>query len=370
MNFDFDDDQKALKDQANRFLTDQCGTDVVRRILESDEPYDKDLWKGMVELGWTATVIPEDYGGIGYGYLELCVMAEEIGRALAPAPFSSSVYLATEAILLGGSDEQKQKYLPQLAAGEAIGTLALSEGPRVATPANLSTTLSGGKLSGTKIPVPDGDVADLAVVAAKDGDGVTLALVDLTGGGVTRETVNTVDPTRSHARIAFDGAAAEPLAAAGDGWALTQRILDRAAVLIAFEQVGGADICLTMARNFAVERYAFGRPIGSFQAIKHRLADVYVKNELARSNAYYGAWALSTDAPELPAAAAAARVSATDAYHFASKENIQIHGGMGFTWEHDCHLFYRRSKLLALTLGSSLTWKDKLVTQLEAQQSA
>lgn len=371
MNFDFDDDQKALKEQANRFLKDQCGPAVPRRILESDEPYAKELWDGMVEMGWTATVIPEEFGGIGYGYLELCVMAEEVGRVLAPVPFSSSVYLATEAILAGGSDAQKQALLPKLAAGESIGTFALSEGPRAATAASLTTTFKDGKLDGTKIPVPDGDVADLAIVAAKDSGGaVTLVCVDLTGSGVTRETVSTVDPTRSHAKITFSGAAAEPLGAAGDGWEATQKLLNRAAVLVAFEQVGGADACVAMARNFSVERYAFARPIGSFQAIKHRLADMYVKTELARSNAYYGAWALSTDAPELALAAASARVSANDAFHYASKENIQVHGGMGFTWEHDCHLFYRRSKLLSLTLGSSIAWKDKLVTQLEIQQSA
>jgi alkylation response protein AidB-like acyl-CoA dehydrogenase len=217
--------------------------------------------------------------------------------------------------------------------------------------------------------VTDGDVADVAVVVARTADGagdhaLSLFLVDLGVKGVTRTTVKTVDPTRSHGRIVFDGAAAEPLGAAGAGWSLVRRLLDRAAVLVAFEQIGGAQAALDMAREYALGRFAFGRPIASFQAIKHKLVDMYVAIELARSNAYYGAWALSTDAPELPVAAAAARVSATEAFWLAAKENIQTHGGMGFTWEFDCHLYYRRAKLLALSLGSARRWKHELITRL------
>jgi alkylation response protein AidB-like acyl-CoA dehydrogenase len=175
-----------------------------------------------------------------------------------------------------------------------------------------------------------------------------------------------VDPTRSHARLVFDGAAAEPLGAPGIGWPLVERLLDRAAVLVAFEQLGGAQAALDMAREYALGRFAFGRQIASFQAIKHKLADMYVAVELARSNAYYGAWALSKDAPELPVAAATARVAATEAYYQNAKENIQVHGGMGFTWEFDCHLHYRRAKLTSLMLGSARRWKDLLVTRLQA----
>jgi alkylation response protein AidB-like acyl-CoA dehydrogenase len=175
-----------------------------------------------------------------------------------------------------------------------------------------------------------------------------------------------VDPTRSHARLVFDGAAAEPLGASGSGWIFVERLLDRAAVLVAFEQLGGAQAALDMAREYAIGRFAFGRQIASFQAIKHKLAYMYVAVELARSNAYYGAWALTKDAPELPVAAAAARVAASEAYYQAAKENIQIHGGMGFTWEFDCHLHYRRAKLTGLMLGSARRWKDLLVARLEA----
>ncbi len=372
MNFDFSDDQKVLRDQARKFLGQHAAPARVRRILESDEPYDVELWRGMVEMAWPGTAIPEAYGGAGFGYLELCVIAEELGRSLAPTPFSSSVYLATEAILLAGSEDQKRRWLPKLALGEAIGCFALAEGPQAPTPRSIRTRARGGRLAGTKVPVADGDVADVAVVAARtadgDGDGtLSLALVDLTSAGVTRTRVSTVDPTRSHARIVLEGAAAEPLGAPGQGWSLVRRLLDRAAVLVAFEQVGGAQAALDMAREYALGRFAFGRPIASFQAIKHKLVDMYVAIELARSNAYYGAWALSTDAPELPVAAAAARVSAAEAFWLAAKENIQTHGGMGFTWEFDCHLYYRRAKLLALALGSARRWKQDLIARIEAR---
>lgn len=187
---------------------------------------------------------------------------------------------------------------------------------------------------------------------------------------MTREAVETIDPTRSHARLSFQNAPAEPLGAAGEGWATISHVYDRAAVLTAFEQVGGSDRALEMARDYALERMAFGRPIGSFQAVKHMLADMYVSATLARSNAYYGAWALSTGAAELPEAAATARVSATQAFQHCSKNNIQVHGGMGFTWAFDCHLFYRRSNLLALNLGPLSQWEDKLIQRLRAKNAA
>jgi alkylation response protein AidB-like acyl-CoA dehydrogenase len=366
MNFDFSDELKLLREQARRFLSERCSSPAVRRILEGADPYDKSLWKEIAAMGWTGAGIPEEYGGAGLGHLGLCVLAEELGSALAPVPFSSSIYLAAEAIMVGGSDAQKRAWLPKLASGETIGTLALAEGPGRADPRRLRTTFRNGTLAGEKLPVPDGDVADIAVVAAQGERGLVLALVDLKSAVVTRSAVGTIDPSRSHARIVFDNAPAEVLGSPGEGEALLRRVEDRAAVLFAFEQVGGAQRSLEMARDYALARYAFGRPIGSFQAIKHKLADVYVATELARSNAYYGAWALASDAVELPLAAASARISASEAYFLAAKENIQVHGGMGYTWEFDCHLYYRRAKLLSLALGSSRLWKDRLITQLES----
>jgi alkylation response protein AidB-like acyl-CoA dehydrogenase len=371
VNFDFSDDQKSLKDQARKFLTEKAGPKAARVVLNDDKiSYDKDLWRAVADLGWLGAAIPEEYGGLGLGRLELCVLAEELGRAVAPIPFSSTVYFFAEAVTIAGSDAQKKALLPKIAAGDLIGCFAISEGPGAPTPASIQTKFENGALTGVKIPVTDGDCAEQCVVLAKEGAGLSLVLVDLTQGGVTRTTLKTMDPTRGHAKIEFKGAKAERLGAAGQGWELAEAVLDRAAALLAFEQVGGSQACLEMATEYAKSRYAFSRPIGSFQAIKHKLADMYVALEVARSNAYYGAWALSTEAAELPFAAAAARAAASDCFYLCAKENIQTHGGMGFTWEVDCHLFYRRAKVLALQAGSPAVWKEKLVKRLEQRNAA
>ena len=375
MNFEFSDEQKALASEARRFLAAKCPTTAVRAVLEGPQAFDRDLWKGLADQGFLGVAVPEDYGGLGAGYLELCVIAEEMGRAIAPVPFSSSVFLATEFLLVAGSDAQKAAWLPKLVSGATIGTFAAAEGNGPALPRNIKTRAAAGAMTGVKQPVADGDVADLVIVLARDDSGsdergLSLYLVDLNGAGVTREAVETIDPTRSHARLTFAGAPAERLGAAGEGWAILTQVYDRAAILTAFEQVGGADRALEMARDYALERMAFGRPIGSFQAIKHMLADMYVAATLARSTAYYGAGALSTAAAELPEAAATARVSATQAFQQCSKNNIQVHGGMGFTWAFDCHLFYRRSNLLALNLGPQSQWEDKLISRLRARNAA
>jgi alkylation response protein AidB-like acyl-CoA dehydrogenase len=371
MNFDFSDDQKSLKDQARKFLADKASIKAVRAVLDDAAvPFDRRLWTAIAEMGWLGAAIPEEQGGLGLGRLELCVLAEELGRSLAPTPFASCVYLFAEGMLLAGSDAQKAAILPKIADGSAIGCLAVSEGPGAPTPQSIGCGFDGQTLTGVKIPVADGDVATHSLVAAREGAGISLVLVDLTDPGVTRTTVKTLDPTRSHAKIAFDRAKAERVGPAGEGWALTESILDHAAVLLAFEQIGGAQACLDMAVDYAKNRYAFSRQIGSFQAVKHKLADMYVAIEVARSNAYYGAWALSADAPELPLAAAQARVAATEAFHLAAKENIQVHGGMGFTWDVDCHLYYRRAKLLAVQAGAPGVWKEKLVSRLEKRNAA
>lgn len=369
MNLDFSDEQKALQAQVRRFLAEKCPSSAVRAILEGSEPYDRTLYKGLADLGVLGVAIPEAYGGMGLSHLELCLIAEELGRVIAPVPVSSSIYLAAEFLLLAGSDAQKARWLPQLASGEAVGTFAFVEGQGRMAPGRIHACVTDGRLSGVKAPVPDGDAADFAIVAARSGaargeQAISLFLVDLSGPGVTRETLTTIDPSRSYARLTFDGAAAELLGGEGGGWHVATQVLDRAAILMAFEQVGGADRALEMARDYALERMAFGRPIGSFQAIKHLLADMYVSATLARSNCYYGAWALASGASELPAAAATARVSATQAFQHCAKNNIQTHGGMGFTWAFDCHLYYRRSNALALALGSLSTWEDLLIERL------
>lgn len=365
MNFEFSSDQMLLRDQARKFLENEESVKKAREVLEGDQTHDESLWRSVVEMGWTATTIPEEFDGLGLGYLELCVIAEELGRSLAPTPFSSSVYLATEALINQGSKEQHQKYLPKLAAGEIVGTLAHTETTNSPSPENLNCELSNNKLNGIKIAVTDGDVANFAVVSAKEGDKVVLGLVDLASKGVEITSQNTLDPSRSHASIKFKDADAEILGSSQDGWVALQEILDHAAVLFSFEQLGGAEACMDMAKEYAMGRFAFGRPIASFQAIKHKIADMYIAVELARSNCYFGAWALSTNAPELATAAATARVSASKAFHECSKENIQTHGGMGFTWEFDCHLYYRRCRQLAANIGSQAVWKNKLISSLE-----
>ncbi len=375
MNFDFSDEQKQLRDTARKFLAEKCPPKAVRAVIEGSAPYDRDLWKGLAEMGFLGVAIPESYGGTGAGHLELCVIAEEMGRALAPVPFSSTVYLAAEALLIAGSEAQKQKWLPLIASGEAIGTLALFEGRGNPSPQSIKLAASNGALDGTKKPVPDAAIADFAVVAARTGSSgrdtdISLFLVDMKADGVAAKALGNIDPSHGQAEIVFKNCKAEPLGSAGEGWSIVAQVLDRAAVLLAFEQVGGADRALEMGRDYALDRIAFGRPIGSFQAIKHMLADMYVSATLARSNCYYGAWALSTNAGELPEAAAAARISATQAFQHCAKNNIQVHGGMGFTWEFDCHLYYRRANATALSLGSLSYWEDALIDRMRKRNAA
>lgn len=375
MDFDFNEDQKMLAESARKFLEAECPSGQVRTVL--DDPtatHDAALYQKIVDMGFTGAAVPEEFGGLGLGHLELCVIAEELGRVLAPVPFASSIFLGAEALMLAGSHDQKSHWLPKLVAGDVIGTLAMSEGASAPAPRNIECRFENGTVTGTKTAVVDGSIAGLVVALVRTGSGdgakaLSLALVD-TSANTDATVLETVDPSRKMADLTFTGAKAELLGAEGEGLSLLDRLLDRAAVLTAFEQLGGANRALEMAVGYAKERYAFGRQIGSYQALKHMLADMYVAQELARSNAYYGAWALSTDAPELPLAAATCRVASTQAFQLCSKNNIQTHGGMGFTWEVDAHLFYRRSNHLALTLGSLRQWKNKLATALEHQNKA
>jgi alkylation response protein AidB-like acyl-CoA dehydrogenase len=366
MNFDFSDDQKYLKEQARKFLSERANMPAVRKVLDTETlSYDAELWSGIVEMGWLGAAIPEEYGGLGLGELELCVIAEEMGRSLGAVPWASTVYLLAEALKIAGTEAQKAAILPALVEGKIIGCVAASEGPGEPRAVSLKTVFDGANLTGVKIPVTDGDIATHALVLAKHGGGASLVLVDLASDTITKTALKTFDPTRSHASLAFHNTPGQLIGEAGDGEGLLARIYDRAAVLFAFEQIGGTQACLDMAVDYAKNRYAFSRQIGGFQAIKHKLADMYVALEIARSNAFYGAWALSCDAPELPLAAASARIGACEAYHLASKENIQTHGGMGFTWDVDCHLYYRRAKLLAVQIGAPAIWKEKLVSRLQ-----
>ena len=370
LEFQYSSEQQALKAEARRFLSEQAPLSKARAVLDrGDGGYDAELWAQLGDLGWCGAALPEAYGGHGMGYVELCALAEELGRSLAPVPFASTIYQFAEALLVAGSEEQKASLAPQIAEGRVTGVLALSEQAGPLASGETRTAVRGGAIFGRKAPVVDGMTADYAAVLAKDEAGREgLYLVDLRGPGVAREHVSTLDPSRGAAILRFDGAAQTPLGQGAAARSVLPRILDRAAVLLAFEQLGGAERCLEMARDYALQRYTFGRPIGSYQAIKHKLADVYVKNAVARANCLYAAWALSTDAPELAVAAAAARIAASEAYALASKENIQTHGGIGFTWEADCHLFFRRARHLSLLIGAPREWKRKLVAELEAME--
>ena len=362
MNFDFDDDQHHLKDEARRFLTARCNSAVVRGILDDpNREHDAGLWMEIAGQGWIGAALPEPSGGLGLGYITLCALATELGRAVAPIPFSSTVYRFAEALQLVGDHAVREEILPAIATGEQIGTVALAEGAGDPLVAGVSATVRDRRLYGTKYPVVDGGIADWAVVLADD----RLWLAKLDDSGVKREALPSLDPTRGLSRIEFDGVPVRPLGEEGGGTALADLIENRAAVMIAFEQLGGAERCLEMAVDYAKQRYAFGRPIGSYQAIKHRLADMAIKIEVLRANAYYAAWALETGAPELARAACAARIAGSDAYWFAAREGLHVHGGIGFTWELDCHLHYRRAQFLNLMLGPPARWKRKLADLID-----
>lgn len=361
MNFQFSEDAEALRSEARKFLAAQSAPAQARAVMNSEGGIDRELWRKITDLGWTGLRIPETHGGLGLSVLELCVLAEEVGRALAPVPFTSSVLLATEALLACGTPAQQATWLPRLAGGSATGAVALAEGVLPAG-AQSRITVRDNTLSGVKRPVPDAMLADFLIVAAQDG----LYLVERGASGLVVEPLDTVDLVRRSATVTLDNTPAEPLQGGREG---LENFLQSAAVLLAFEGLGGAEAAMEMAIGYARERMAFGRPIAGYQAVKHRLADMYIKNQLARSHAYYGAWALSTGAPELPQAAAAARVAALDAYGFAAEENVQLHGGIGYTWESDCQFHYRRARLLSGMLGSKAHWEDALVRSLEQRNT-
>jgi len=365
MNFDFNEDQYFIKNEARRFLTDRGDMKSFRDYHEQDGEYLHPLWQEIAELGWLGVAIPEAYGGLGMSYLELCLIAEELGRVVAPVPLSSRIYLAVEAILRCGSEEQKQQYLPGLATGETIGTMAWVNSARDGD----SVLYEHGKLYGIRHAVPHGTLANLFVVLAKNTVGESVLVITRSSAALKSEVANAVDPSQRLARLHFDAQPAELLVAGVDADRILESVFDRAAVLFAFEQLGGAERCQEMATEYVKERKTFNRAVGSYQAVKHTLATMYAQNELARSNAYYGAWALASDSIELPMAASAARISACECYEYASREGLHLHGGMGYTWELDCHLYLKRSRDLALKLGNIRVWNEKFLARtLEAMR--
>ena len=369
MNFDLSDEQKMLADQVRTLLAEHADYDRLRKLIDAGEEWDAGLWSELAALGVLGANVPEAFGGVGLTELDLGVVSEALGRANAAVPFFSSIVLAADAIRLAGTDAQKAAWLPGLASGETIGCFAYAEGVRGWRGAAVTAEYSRGRLTGVKTPVADAGIAGLAVVLCRVEGSLALAVCDLSGPGLTRVKLDSTDQLRAHYRLEFKEAEAELLGGA-KGTAIVETLFDRAAVQAAFEAVGGAEACLFMARDYAMERQMFGRPLASYQAIKHRLADIALATELARSNAYFAGWAAGDAPDELPGAAAAARLSACVAFEQAARENLQVHGGIGYTFVGNCHFYYRRERTLALSLGGREYWADRVIAHLPGRQAA
>ena len=369
MEFTRTEEQEVLAKTARRFLEERSPAEKVREVMASEEGYDPALWAEAAQMGWQAMAIPEEYGGAGYGFTEVSVLLEEMGRVLFPSPFLASAVLAADAILRGGTDEQRSTHLPGIASGETIGSLALLEESDTYGPDGIALEArrdgDAWVLNGTKRFVPAGNVADLLVVAARTGgsgaDGISCFLVPTDLAGVSAESLDVLDQTRHQADVELADVrvpAGNLLGEEGRGWPLVSQVLETGAVALACEQIGGAQWCLSTSTAYAKTRMQFGRPIGSFQAIKHRLADMLVQSEAARSAAYYAARVVAGEVEEADEAepTIAAHMAASycaDVFYAAAADTIQIHGGIGFTWEHDAHLYFKRAKSSQLMFGDS-----------------
>jgi alkylation response protein AidB-like acyl-CoA dehydrogenase len=372
VNFAFSEEQEELRRTVRQFLEAKSPETEVRRLMETTEGYDPAVWKQMgQELGLQSIAIPEAFGGQGFTFIELGIVLEEMGRLLLCAPYYSSVVLAANAIINAGTEAQKQELLPGIASGDTIATLAFTEpnGKWDVTGITLEAQESGGgwTLSGEKMFVLDGHTANTIVVVARAAgttgtEGISFFTVSGDADGLTRTPLSTMDMTRKQAKLEFANVAAEPLGELGSGWAAYSKTLDQAAVALANEMMGGAQFVLDMSVQYAKDRVQFGRPIGSFQAIKHKCADMLLEVESGKSAAYYASWAAAEDNDELPVVAALAKAYCSEAYFHATAENIQIHGGIGFTWEHPAHLYFKRAKSSEIFLGDP-TYHRELLAQ-------
>ncbi|MCY4424232.1 MAG: acyl-CoA/acyl-ACP dehydrogenase [Acidimicrobiaceae bacterium] len=367
MNFAFTDEQEQLRDFVRSFLEEKSPESAVREQMDTEQGFDPDVWAQMSEqMGLPALTIPEDYGGQGFTRIEQIVVLEEMGRSLLCAPFFSSAVMAANALMLSGDESAKQAHLPQIASGETRGTLAFTEqNGRWDEPGiTMAATADNGawRLDGVKMYVLDGHTADLLIVAARTSGGVSLFTVDPGAAGLTRTALSTMDQTRKQAKLTFEGVEATLIGEEGQGWPVLEGVLDLASVALAAEQVGGAQRCLDMSVEYAKVRVQFGRPIGSFQAIKHKCADMLLEVESAKSAAYYAGWCAAEMNDELPQVASLAKSYCSEAYFHAAAENIQIHGGIGFTWEHPAHLYFKRAKSSELLFGDP-TYHRELLAQ-------
>jgi alkylation response protein AidB-like acyl-CoA dehydrogenase len=357
MIFTFTDEQRELAATLRRFLQDKSPSAEVRRLMQTEPGYDPQTWAQLAgQLGLPGLVVPEKYGGSGGGPVELAIACEEMGRALLCAPYFATAVLAVHALLASGDQAAQEEFLPALADGTSIATLAVCEDDGAWTTSGLQTrarrSAGGYTLDGRKSFVLDGHTADLLLVVAQADGGPSLFAVPAGADGLGRRLLDTLDMTRKQAVLSLDGVPARLVGAEGSATGVVEQTLRLASVALAAEQVGGAQRCLDMSVEYAKIRMQFGRPIGSFQAIKHMCADMLLEVESARSAAYYAAWAAEEQSDELPLVASLAKAFCSEAYFRAAADNIQIHGGIGFTWEHDAHLYYRRAKSTELMLGT------------------
>ncbi len=371
IQFAFTNEQEEFRTAIRRFLQEKSPPTAVRRLMDTAEGYDPEIWRQLSEqLALPGIHIPEQYGGAGFGMVELCVVMEEMGRSLLCAPYFSTAVLATNAILNAGTEAQHASLLPDLASGVRLATLAVTEPNGQWDPHAIQLTATpkpdGFLLNGVKTYVVDGHVADLLVVAGRlpgtaGGEGLALFTLRADSPGVDRRPLPSMDPTRKLARIDFHGAHAEILGNVNDGTQALTRTLDQAAIALANEMVGGAQTLFDSAVNYTKLRVQFGRTIGSFQAIKHKCADMLLEMELAKSAAYYAAQAAAVDDPEWPALACLAKAAASDMYLHIAIETIQIHGGIGFTWDNDTHLWFKRAKSSEVFLGQPDYYRELLM---------
>lgn len=371
MKFSFSDEQQEFRVFLRRFLEDKSPTTEVRRLMETDEGYDEAVWKQLsTDLGLPAVHVPEEYGGQGFGIGELAIVLEEMGRALLCAPYFSSAVLATTAILNAATEEQKRTLLPPLAAGENRATLAFTEENGLWDNSGVEMTATpsdgGYRLDGVKSYVLDGHTADMIVVLARkpgsSGDaGLSFFTVAANADGLTRKLLKTTDPTRKQSRLEFKSVQAELLGEEGGAAAPMALTLDQAAVCLANEMVGGAERLRESALEYSMMRVQFGRAIGSFQTMKHKSADMLIEVELAKAAAYYAAAAADDGDEDLPAIASLAKAGASDAYMQTAIKTVQIHGGIGFTWDNDTHLWFKRAKSSEVFLGDPSYHRELLM---------
>ncbi|HEY2050383.1 MAG TPA: acyl-CoA dehydrogenase family protein [Caulobacteraceae bacterium] len=371
MQFTFTTEQREFRAVLRRFFEAASPPSVVRRLMDTEAGWERPLWQDLNnQLGLCGVCVPEAYGGQGFGFVELGIVLEEMGRALVCAPFFSSTVLATGAILNGASEIQKQTLLPDLANGETIAALAVTEPDGRWDLGGIATTASqvGGRyqLTGVKSFVVDGHTADLLIVVARrpgseGDDGLSLFAVRADAAGVTRTPLRTLDPTRKLARIEFANAEGELIGEPEQAAGPMTRTLDQAAAMLASEMVGGAERLRESALDYANLRMQFGRPLSSFQTMKHKQANMLVDVELAKSAAYQAAQAAAEDHAEMPALASLAKAAASEAYLQTAIHTIQIHGGVGFTWENDTHLWFKRAKSSEVFLGDPAWRREQMM---------